>query len=175
MRRSPAQRHEGAQRRQGSAKKRRSPKPLKFPTGNTIDRPTMQVQQSRKNKSAGPQTQSKGAPSPAGGRTAGVAGAPTHGPERAAVDQAANWPHQRAHRRAFRALSSRTLTREGVPLPAQGKRKTAQGARTQQRRQPTRADDPTACRLGVATADADADRRLARGAAANPTGPEGRR
>ena len=59
-----------------------------------------------------------------------------------------------------------------MPLAEQGERKTAQGARTQRRRQPTRADDPTACRLGVATADADADRRPARGAVANPTGPE---
>ena len=59
-----AHRHAVAQRRQGSAKKRRDPGINSFPTGN-IDRPTMQPQQCRKHKSAGPQTQSRSAPSSA--------------------------------------------------------------------------------------------------------------
>ena len=74
---------------------------------------------------------------------------------------------------AVRALSSSTVTRRGVPLPTQGERKTAQGARAQRRRPPPRADDPTARRPGVAAVDADANRRPARGAVANPIGPEG--
>ena len=53
-----------------------------------------------------------------------------------------------------------------------GREKTAKDARAQRRRLPTRTDDPTARRLGVAAVDADADRRPARGAVANPTGPE---
>ena len=52
-------------------------------------------------------------------------------------------------------------------------KKTAQDARAQRRRPPTRADDPTARRPGVAAVDADANRRPARGAVANPIGPEG--
>ena len=74
---------------------------------------------------------------------------------------------------AVRALSSSTVTRRGAPLPTQGERKTAKGARAQRRRPPTRADDPTARRLGVAAVDADANRRPARGAVANPTSPQG--
>ena len=40
-----------------------------------------------------------------------------------------------------------------------GREKTAQGARAQRRRPPTRTDDPTARRPGVAAIDAEADRR----------------
>ena len=40
-----------------------------------------------------------------------------------------------------------------------GREKTAQGARAQRRRPPTRTDDPTARRLGVAAINAEADRR----------------
>ena len=42
---------------------------------------------------------------------------------------------------------------------AGGEKNTAKGARAQRRRPPTRTDDPTARRLGVAAIDADANRR----------------
>ena len=50
---------------------------FKCPTG-MLDRPTMQQQQSRKNKPAGPPTQSKSTPFSARGRAAGVDAAQTN-------------------------------------------------------------------------------------------------
>ena len=69
MRRNPAQRQlraTAAGRRATAAGKRQEAektRAFKFPTSN-IDRPTMQLQQSRKNKPAGPPTQSRCVPSP---------------------------------------------------------------------------------------------------------------